>query len=78
MKIIASDAFIKQTKKLEKSERERLWKKIDNIINGRVRGKILRYDRKGSREIYMGSKRLYFKIEGETLYLLEYSHKKKQ
>ena len=78
MEIIATKTFIQQTDKLDKSEKEKLSKKIDNIINGKVRGKPLRYDRKGTCELYMGSKRLYFKLEENVLYLLEYSHKKKQ
>ena len=78
MEIIASNTFIQQTKKLDKSEREKLSRKIDNILDGNVRGKPLKYARKGTRELYMGSKRLYFKVDGNVLYLLEYSHKKEQ
>ncbi|MDD5239643.1 MAG: hypothetical protein PHH61_04260 [Candidatus Nanoarchaeia archaeon] len=78
MKIITSKTFGKQINKLDNSERERAWKIIKNIIDGKVRGKPLKYDRKGTMEVYMGSKRLYSKVEDNTLYLLEISHKNQQ
>lgn len=57
--------------------RERLKKRIEKIINSPDSGKPLRYHLKGEREVYVPPFRLIYSVEGETLYLLRFEHRKR-
>ena len=63
-----------------KPDRERIKKQIKKIINNPEVGKPMKYDRKGTREVYIGSFRLsyaYFK-EDNKLVFLDLYHKDEQ
>ena len=74
--VVPSDDFAKATRTLDNSLRMRLDKQIEKIIATPDVGKPLRYDMKGERTIYVRPYRLIYKVEGETLFLLHFSHRK--
>jgi len=81
VKIILDSLFESKMKKVKDSFLKiRIEKQIDKIIENPEIGKPMRYARKGTREVYVGSFRLsyvYLKEEN-MLILLDFYHKDKQ
>lgn len=63
-----------------KGQRSIIYKQIAKIICDPERQKPLKRSRKGLREVYIGSYRLYYEYSNdeETIYFVELSHKDKQ
>jgi mRNA-degrading endonuclease RelE of RelBE toxin-antitoxin system len=55
--------------------KEKIIKQISKIRDNPETGKPMRYDRKGTRELYVPPFRLSYKIEGDTIYILALYHK---
>jgi len=76
-----SDSILKAISKIKnKSDKEKIKKQILKIIKNPEIGKPMRYARKGTRELHIGSYRLaysYLKDENKIL-LLDFYHKDKQ
>ena len=74
--VIFDPKFKKDFKKIkDKSLKEKVIKQISKIKDNPEIGKPMRYERKGSRELYISPLRLSCKIEGETIYILALYHK---
>ena len=78
--IIKSPRFIQQVKKIDGSLIERIQKLIKKIIDNPEIGKPMRFDRKGTREVYIPPFRLSYSYDKgqDILYLLEIYHKDMQ
>ncbi|MBI2632362.1 type II toxin-antitoxin system RelE/ParE family toxin [Candidatus Pacearchaeota archaeon] len=78
--IIRAPRFIQQIKKIDGSLIERVQKLIIKIINDPEIGKPMRFDRKGTREVYIQPFRLSYSFDKEkdVIYLLEIYHKDEQ
>lgn len=76
--IIASNSFIKSTKRLTKSENERMQAIIKRIIDDPELGKPLKY-LMGERVVRIKPYRLvyYYSKDKDILYLLRFEHRKK-
>ena len=76
-----SDNILKEISKIkDKSEKEKIKKQILKIIKNPEIGKPMKYARKGTRELYLGSYRLaysYLKNENKII-LLGFYHKDEQ
>ncbi|MEK6888520.1 MAG: type II toxin-antitoxin system RelE/ParE family toxin [Nanoarchaeota archaeon] len=75
--IVRAPRFVQQINKLDKSYLERIQKLIAKIINNPDIGKPMRFDRKGTREVYVSPFRLSYTYNNEMdmLYLLDIYHK---
>jgi hypothetical protein len=76
-----SEVFIKAKEKIKDSGViEKLYKQILKLVNDPLTGKPMRFSRKGEREVYLGSLRLYycFYEKEKILRFVEISHKDKQ
>jgi mRNA-degrading endonuclease RelE of RelBE toxin-antitoxin system len=63
----------------DNSLKEKIIKQIEKIKTNPEVGKPMRYNRKGTREVYVSPFRLsYFYVNPELVYILELYHKKKQ
>jgi mRNA-degrading endonuclease RelE of RelBE toxin-antitoxin system len=81
VKVVFAEHFKRVVSKIkDASVREQLEKLIYKIAGSPETGKPMRYDRKGTREVYAGSFRLSYLYDQktETLYLLDIYHKDKQ
>lgn len=76
VKIIPSNIFKKNVKKLSLFEREKLEKQIRKIIKNPSVGKPLKYKR-GERTLYIRSFRLIYAVRGNEIILLKFEHRKK-
>jgi len=78
--VIRSPRFMKEIKHLDKSYLERIEKLIIKIIENPEIGKPMRYARKGTREVYLGSFRLSYAydLSTEILTFLDIYHKDAQ
>lgn len=78
--IVFDVAFEKALKKLKNPLKEQAKKKIKKIIGRPTIGKPMKYSRKGTREVYIGSFRMsYIYLKGEnTIYFLDFYHKNQQ
>lgn len=78
--IIRSDNFLKQLKKIDKSYLDQIEKLVIKIINNPEIGKPMRFDRKGTRELYLGSFRLSYIYDRtrDLLYFLDIYPKDRQ
>jgi len=78
--IIRAPSFIQQIKKIDDSLIKRVQKLIIKIINDPKIGKPMRFDRKGTREVYVPPFRLSYSYDKkkDILYLLEVYHKNEQ
>ncbi|MAF37020.1 hypothetical protein CL622_07945 [archaeon] len=77
MKIIRSNVFVKQTKKIkDKVTKERIVKQIKKIIDNPEVGEFLSY-RKDVRKIYIPPFRLLYAYKNDTLYLLDFDNRDK-
>ena len=81
LNISYSDNILKAISKIkDKTEKEKIKKQIIKIIKNPAIGKPLKYSRKGTRELYLGSYRLaysYIKNENKII-LLDFYHKDEQ
>ena len=81
LNISYSDNILKSISKIkDKTEKEKIKKQIIKIIKNPEIGKPMRYSRKGTRELYVGSYRLaysYLKKENKII-LLDFYHKNEQ
>jgi len=75
-----NEDFIVALSKMDKSLIERVEKLVIKIIQYPELGKPMRYNRKGTREVYAGSFRLSYAYdkENDILYLLDIYHKDEQ
>jgi mRNA-degrading endonuclease RelE of RelBE toxin-antitoxin system len=81
VKVIVSEKYEKSVLKIkDASIKERLIKLMYKIKENPEIGKPIRYNRKGTREVYFGSFRMSYAYEKqtETIYLLEFYHKDEQ
>jgi len=78
--IIRTETFIRQLFKFNKSYMDRIEKLVLRIIQSPEVGKPMRFDRKGTRELYLKPFRLSYAYDKEkdTLYFLAIYHKDKQ
>ena len=76
VRIIPSKQFLKDTKRLDQSNRIRLEKQITKIILNPKVGKPLKYKR-GEKSLYIKPFRLVYAIRGDELILLKFGHRKK-
>ena len=69
--IIRTDTFIDQLKRLDKSYLDRIEKIVIKIINNPKIGKPMRFDRKGTREVYVSPFRLMYlyDVANDILYV---------
>ena len=56
--------------------KERVKKQIEKIMENHETGKPLRFNLKGERSVYVPPYRLIYAVQGETLYLLRFDHRK--
>lgn len=75
VKIIPSKAFIKNVKRLDSFNREKLEKQIRKIVENPQVGKPLKYTR-GERSLYIKPFRLIYAIRKEEIILLKFEHRK--
>jgi len=75
-----SDNFKKIRSKLDKSILIKLAKQVEKIIENPEIGKPMRYNRKGTREVYISPYRLSYLYDKEKgiIYLLDFYHKDEQ
>lgn len=78
--IIRAEKFKTIYQKIDNSIRQQLNKAILKIIANPEIGKPMRFVRKGTREVYVGSFRLSYSYDSksEILYLLDFYHKDEQ
>ncbi|MFH1326763.1 MAG: type II toxin-antitoxin system RelE/ParE family toxin [archaeon] len=75
VKIIPSNTFKKNIKRLNQFDRDKLAKQIKKIIENPNVGKPLKYKR-GERSLYIKPFRLLYAIRGEDIILLTFGHRK--
>ena len=77
MKIFYTEEFEKDIKGIkEESEKVRLKKTIEKIIQNPEIGKPLRYKLAGLRSVRISSSRIIYKVEGERIILLKFGHRR--
>ncbi|MEK6893097.1 MAG: type II toxin-antitoxin system RelE/ParE family toxin [Nanoarchaeota archaeon] len=78
--IKTSEKFERIIVKLDKSIKIQLDKLIDKILNNPEIGKPMKYDRKGTKEVYLSPFRLSYSYDKnlDILYLLDFYHKDEQ
>lgn len=76
-RVVWTKKFERELRKLkDKTVKERVKKHIEKILDNPESGKPLRFDLKGERTIYVPPYRLIYAVQGETLYLLRFQHRK--
>ena len=81
VKVIFDKKFQKIFSKIKDNiSKEKVIRQIEKIKENPEIGKPMRYDRRGSRELYTGSFRLSysFSVHENTIYLLDLYHKDEQ
>ncbi len=73
--IIPSKEFVKNTKHLDRFNREKLEKQIRKIIENPSVGKPLKY-RRAERVLYVKPFRLVYAVRGDEIILLKFDHRK--
>jgi mRNA-degrading endonuclease RelE of RelBE toxin-antitoxin system len=77
--VIFDSTFKKDFQKIrDPTQKEKIIKQISKIKDYPQIGKPMRYDRKGTRELYISPFRLSYKIEGDMVYILALYHKDEQ
>ena len=78
--VIRTENFLRQLKKSDKSILERVEKIVIKILNDPEIGKPMRYERKGTRELYVPPLRLNYAYDKEkdTVIFLDLYHKDEQ
>lgn len=75
VKIIPSKEFIKDVKRLDLFNREKLEKQIRKVVENPNVGKPLKYTR-GERALYIKPFRLIYAIRKDEIILLKFEHRK--
>ncbi|MBS3065630.1 hypothetical protein J4229_01130 [Candidatus Pacearchaeota archaeon] len=81
VKLIFSDNYKRVVSKIKDAfMRERIEKILFKIANNPEIGKPMKFDRKGTREVYIRSSRLSYSYNKniKTIYLLDFYHKDEQ
>jgi|TARA_B100002003_G_C13686745_1_gene346423 addiction module RelE/StbE family toxin len=81
VKVIFDDKFQKQLSKIkDRSFKDQINKQIEKIIHNPHTGKPMRYERKGTRELYMKPFRLAYNYHenNDTIEILDLYHKDEQ
>ena len=79
VEVIFEPNFKRNFKKIKNREvKDRIIKQVQKIRANPELGKPMRYGRKGTREIYIDSFRLSYRIEENIIYVLALYHKDKQ
>ena len=81
IRIEEADKFTRATQKIkDNSTKEQIKKQIRKVIENPEIGKPMRFNRKGTREVYVGSFRLSYVyiINEDKLIFLDFYHKNKQ
>ena len=79
VEVIFDPDFRKDFKKIkDNSTKEKIIKQVVKIKDNPEIGKLMRYARKGTRELYIPPFRLSYKIEGNIVYILALYHKDEQ
>jgi len=79
VEVIFDPNFKKDFKKIkDRSIKEKIIKQVSKIKDNPEIGKPMRFDRKGSRELYVSPWRLSYKVEGNIVYILALYHKDEQ
>ena len=74
--VIFDPDFKKDFKKIkDRLVKEKIIKQISKIKDNPKIGKPMRYDRKGTRELYIPPFRLSYKVERDVVYILSLYHK---
>ena len=69
--------FERELRKLRNGTiKDRVKDQIEKILDNPETGKPLRFDLKGERSIYVPPYRLTYAVQGDTLYLLRFEHRK--
>ena len=76
VRIIPSNIFKKNIKRLNQFERDKIEKQIKKIIKNPNVGKPLKYKR-GERTLYIKPFRLIYAVRGNEIILLKFEHRKK-
>ncbi len=78
--VVRAQHFIKEIQKIDKSYLERVEKLIVKIIQNLEIGKPMKFDRRGTREVYVNPFRLSYMYDKnrDILYLLDIYHKDEQ
>ena len=75
--VIWTEKFERELKKVkDKTVKGRVKKQIRKILEDPETGKPLRFELKGERSIRIPPYRLIYAVEGDTLYLLRFEHRK--
>ena len=80
VKIQTSEKFERILDKIDNTLKLQIDKLLDRIIANPEVGKPMRYERKGTRELYVGSHRLVYAFDKvtDTIFLLNFYHKDEQ
>jgi len=79
VEVIFDPIFKKDFKKIkDKFLKDKVIKQISKIKDEPEIGKPMRYNRKGTRELYISPLRLSYKIEGNVVYIMALYHKDEQ
>ena len=74
--VVFDSFFEKDFRKIKEAViKERIIKQIYKIRENPEIGKPMRFDRKGTRELYVSPFRLSYKVEGDVVYILALYHK---
>ena len=76
VRIIPSNTFKKNIKRLNQFDRDKLEKQIKKIVENPNVGKPLKYKR-GERSLYIKPFRFVYAIRGDEILLLKFEHRKK-
>ena len=76
VRIVPSNTFKKNIKRLNQFERDKIEKQIKKIIKNPNVGKPLKYKR-GERTLYIKHFRLIYAVRGNEIILLKFEHRKR-
>jgi mRNA-degrading endonuclease RelE of RelBE toxin-antitoxin system len=75
--VVWTRKFERELRKLrDKTLKNRVKDQIEKILDNPETGKPLRFALKGERSVYVLPYRLIYAMQGETLYLLRFEHRK--
>lgn len=74
--VLGTNKFKKAFKNLDSSIKQKVNKQIKKILENPKVGKLLRYNLKNERAVYVKPYRIIYTFKGSTLYLLKLKHRK--
>jgi len=75
--VVWTKKFERELRKLrDRTIKDRVKEQIEKILDNPESGKPLRFALKGERSIYIPPYRLIYAVQGPTLYLLRFEHRK--